>query len=299
VVGSPQNCPLCGADDSSLVHQGVRYDEHAVVRRCRRCDLVYLTPQPAPEALAEYYAKVYRDRVYEEGFTPEQAYQEQLPEARARVERLRRLLDEQASVLELGCSSGAFLEAVRPYAGTVTGIEPGHTHREWAANTLALEVHADLDSLGDRRFDRIVLFHVLEHVIDPVGYLASLLRRLNPGGLVVIEVPNVDDALVSLYAVPAYQPFYWQKAHLCYFSAATLRSVVERAGGLAEITGVQRYDLSNHLRWMLSGAPGGQGFYRSVLGAAADAAYREALVQAGRADTLWAVVQANGLSQRS
>ena len=254
---------------------------------------MYLTPRPTPEALSAYYAEAYR-REYEETSTPAQAYRAQLSEARARVERLRPLLRDDASVLELGCSSGAFLDSVRPFAGVVTGVEPGRADRDWARASLGLDVQPDLESLGDRTFDRIVLFHVLEHIIDPVGYLAAILRRLTPGGRVVVEVPNVDDALVGLYAVRAYLPFYWQKAHLCYFSAATLTRVVEQAGGRAEVAGVQRYDLSNHLRWMLAGAPGGQGFYRELLGTATDAAYREALVRAGRADTLWAVVRVAG-----
>jgi SAM-dependent methyltransferase len=242
--------------------------------------------------LSAYYTHAYRSE-YEVSSTPEDGYREQLPEARTRVERLRSLLRNDLSVLELGCSSGAFLDSVRPFAGAVVGVEPGQADREWAQARLHLEVYPDLKSLGERRFDRIVLFHVLEHVLDPIGYLADLLGRLTPEGCVVLEVPNVDDALVGLYAVPSYLPFYWQKAHLYYFSASTLARVARQAGGCAEIVCVQRYDLSNHLRWMLAGMPGGQGYYRDVIDASANTAYREALVRAGCADTLWATVKLN------
>ncbi|MEK7383781.1 MAG: hypothetical protein AAB262_10930 [Elusimicrobiota bacterium] len=63
------------------------------------------------------------------------------------------------------------------------------------------------------------------------------------------------------------------------------------AGAKAEVTGIQRYDLSNHLRWLETGKPGGMGFYKDVFTPAVDLAYRESLVRAGRADTLWAVIE--------
>jgi O-methyltransferase involved in polyketide biosynthesis len=129
---------------------------------------------------------------------------------------------------------------------------------------------------------------VLEHVREPTRFLAQLAERLAPGGRLVVEVPNVDDALVRLYEIPAYRRFYYQKAHLWYFSASTLAEVLSQAGLTAEVAGVQRYDLSNHLRWAISGASGGSGFYSSVLTPDVDAAYADALTRAGHADTLWA-----------
>jgi hypothetical protein len=108
---------------------------------------------------------------------------------------------------------------------------------------------------------------------------------------VVIEVPNVDDALVVLYRVPRYLAFYYQKAHLYYFSRSTLARTLELAGLRAKVDGIQRYDLGNHLRWMLTGEPGGQGYYDQVLPPSVHAAYGEALVRAGHGDTLWAVAR--------
>ena len=108
-------------------------------------------------------------------------------------------------------------------------------------------------------------------------------------GKLVVEVPNVDDALVSVYRVPAYVRFYYQKAHLYYFSRETLANTFALAGLEGSIEGVQRYDLSNHLRWMLTGEPGGQGYYDELLSPAVREAYADALIQSGHSDTLWGV----------
>ncbi|MCX5796515.1 MAG: class I SAM-dependent methyltransferase [Elusimicrobia bacterium] len=283
-------CELCAEGNPTVIQEGVRHDAARRVMRCRSCGLVFLDPLPTEDELAKFYSEHYRDE-HEPGVPPAQAYRQELPEARRRVERLKTLLAPELSLLEIGASSGAFLDAARPFLGGVTGVEPSHRHRAWASAELRLAMVDALDALGEQRYDRIVLFHVLEHVRHPVAFLRGLLGRLKPGGRVVVEVPSVDDALIALYRLPAYAPFYYQDAHLWYFSPQTLGQAARQAGARPEISGVQRYDLSNHLRWMLTGKPGGLGFYGRLFPGSLDQAYGEALVRAGHADTLWAVLE--------
>ncbi len=283
------DCPICGSSESALVQKGARHAPEAEVRRCGACGLVFLWPRPPADDLARYYETSYREDYGE--LPVEKRYLEDLPEARRRVERLRALLAPDVRVLEIGCGSGAFLDAVRPYVEQLQGVEPDRESRTWIEGRLGLSVVSELGALRQQQatFDLVVMFHVLEHLPDPLAFLRSLPKSLRAGAKVVIEVPNLDDALVSLYQIPACQRFYYQKAHLLYFSSDTLKRTLDRSGFGAEIRGVQRYDLSNHIRWMLTGEPGGQGFYDSTLPDAVDASYAEALIRAGRSDTLWAV----------
>jgi hypothetical protein len=103
-----------------------------------------------------------------------------------------------------------------------------------------------------------------------------------------IEVPNVEDVLVSTYEVADYLDFYFQKGHLAYYSRDTLKQVLQRAGFSPGISHIQRYDLSNHIFWMLRGRPGGHGYFESLLGET-DPAYSECFIANGVSDTLWAV----------
>lgn len=284
-------CVLCHCVKSALVQTGVRLAPMVKVYRCGRCGLAYLHPRPTPAQLRKYYTAQYR---HDDGEPPvAQRFRRDMDEARTRVRRLLPLLSPKSRVLEMGSGSGAFLDAVRPYVADATGVEPDAAARSWIAAQTGARVEAELATLAraGATYDMVVSFHVLEHVADPVGFLASLRRRLRPAGRLVTEVPNVDDALVGLYQVPAYRPFYYQKSHLYYFSADTLRRALKAAGLTAEIVGVQRYDLSNHLHWMLQGQPGGQGRYSEMLTAGVNAVYADALIRAGRSDTLWAIGQ--------
>lgn len=285
---SVRACILCGSGEVQQLLVGVRHAPDASVNSCAGCGLVFLWPRPSQEELAEYYASAYR-RQYNEGVSPSQIYHKGAREAQQRVNRLKGILKPSMSVLEVGANAGRFLKEVQPHVSLAIGIEPGDSHRDWASREIGITLVKDIDGLGEQKFDLIALFHTLEHIWNPVDFLRVLAGYLAPGGIMVIEVPNVNDALIALYKVPAYAPFYYQKAHLYYFSQATLAKTIAAAGGTVQITGVQRYDLSNHLRWAIDGQPGGQGYYKEVFVDRVQTAYAEALIQSGFSDTLWAI----------
>lgn len=45
------------------------------------------------------------------------------------------------------------------------------------------------DQIPDK-FDYIIACHVIEHVPDPIGYLHGLAKLLNPGGIIMLAVPD-------------------------------------------------------------------------------------------------------------
>jgi 2-polyprenyl-3-methyl-5-hydroxy-6-metoxy-1,4-benzoquinol methylase len=289
-----QPCAACGAVESNIVQIGIRYSPEITVRRCVACTLTFLSPIPTENELENYYTDVYRAE-YEGAVSPENSYHKGIEPARERVRRVVGLVNSSTKVLEVGASAGTFLESVRPYVGSVTGVEPGVAHAGWARTQLGINVVSSIAELKQGSFDLIALFHTLEHVLDPIGFLERLKNLLAPGGCLVIEVPNVDDALLTLYKVAKFSSFYFQRAHLYYFSPMTLRHVLAKAGADVEIVGIQRYDLSNHIQWMLTGEPGGQALYSAVFPASLNQIYAEALIRSGFADTLWATARFNHL----
>lgn len=288
------NCILCGSSKSKLVQVGVRHAPQLQVRRCDRCGLVFLWPRPTEEELNRYYSALYREDYAEPPV--QERYRADMDEARIRVRRLLPFLQSNTRLLEIGCGSGAFLDAVRPYVADALGVEPDAASRDWIEGRMGFTVMERVaDVLREAKpFDLVVLFHVLEHVLDPVRFLQSLSQLLRSNGRLVVEVPNVDDVLVAVYQISAYLHFYYQKAHLYYFSRDTLSMTLNQAGFDATIKGIQRYDLSNHIRWMLTGQPGGQGYYNDILLPSVHAAYADAFIRAGHSDTLWAIAQVSG-----
>ncbi|RME05408.1 MAG: methyltransferase domain-containing protein [Anaerolineae bacterium] len=221
----PENvtaCPLCGSPDSRLFDERV-FRGHTVVNRlCRGCGLVYQSPRMTAAELDAFYAREYR-QVYQgsEGPTPKD-----LAAQRGRAESLLGFL-RAAGVsptrhLDIGASAGILLRRFGEAFGCQSvGVEPGEAYRAYARGQ-GLTLYADLDALraaDEAPFDLVSMAHVLEHLPDPVGYLAALKDGvLAADGVLLLEVPN-------LYAHDCFEV-----AHLTSFSPHTLRQTLLQAG---------------------------------------------------------------------
>ena len=75
------------------------------------------------------------------------------------------------------------------------------------------------------KFDLVTLNQVLEHVVDPVGFLRSIAADVAPGGAVYVEVPDVSDIG---YLPPDHDRFHQQ--HLWIFSKDSLSKLAQKAG---------------------------------------------------------------------
>ncbi len=170
------------------------------------------------------------------------------------------------SVLEIGCSSGFMMNAMREQGMECTGIEPSEVFIDYLREQ-RYEVFSSLDqfeSSAPRLFDLIVHFFVLEHVADPYDFFVRQMALLKPGGTILAEIPSATDPLASLYTIPAFEQFYWSVAHHYYYTPRSLAYVLDKLGYRYRMHPEQRYDLSNHIVWMTEGKPGGQGRFAEV-----------------------------------
>jgi SAM-dependent methyltransferase len=239
-----------------------------------------------PEMEKEFYEKNYRSNYVKH--TAEKQWEISLPESQARVANFRNLFTKNSRILEIGCASGSFLFEAKDYVKSITGIELTDDFVVYAREK-GLDVKKSLDEIPDNSFDLIFMFHVLEHIDDPIAFLKGVEKKLSDGGKLIIEVPNVDDILVSVYKIKSHLDFYWEVAHHYYFSRQSLGTVLERAGYSFEIFPLQRYDLSNHMNWMLTGKPGGQGKFNAIFTPALLGEYESCLKEKFLCDTIYAI----------
>ena len=99
------------------------------------------------------------------------------------------------TVLDIGCGNGSQLSLPLARGGfSVTGIDPDESSIAHAVKLSedapsARFLCASVNDIAET-FDVVILSEVLEHVVDPSGLLKSGVRRLNPGGLVIVTTPN-------------------------------------------------------------------------------------------------------------
>jgi SAM-dependent methyltransferase len=98
-------------------------------------------------------------------------------------------------VVDVGCGGGLFLKMLRERGLPVLGLETSHSAATaaWNRNGVAV-VCGDLSKSPIERGGCaiVTMFHVVEHLHDPVNYLRSARDLLLPGGRLIVQVPNAS-----------------------------------------------------------------------------------------------------------
>jgi 2-polyprenyl-3-methyl-5-hydroxy-6-metoxy-1,4-benzoquinol methylase len=281
LAGVMNRCYLCGGNSFSKRPGRVRDRRELDVLQCRSCGLVFLS------SFDHITPGFYENSGMNGGVVnPDDWLRATARDDERRFRTLESSITNK-SVLDFGCGNGGFLVRAGRVAARAVGIEPdrslkAHFHKE------ELTVYAHPDEI-DQTFDVITLFHVLEHLLDPVTMLRRLAGMLRPDGSIIIEVPNADDALLTLYECDAFSRFTYWSCHLYLFNAATLALLAQKAGLKTDyIKQVQRYPLSNHLYWLAQHKPGGNIRWNFLDSRELHDAYERQLGLMNRCDTLLA-----------
>jgi 2-polyprenyl-3-methyl-5-hydroxy-6-metoxy-1,4-benzoquinol methylase len=108
---------------------------------------------------------------------------------------IQRHMPRPGRMLDLGCGDGTILWLAREDGWDVKGIELFPDHTLLVRETLGLDVQtSDIGSYAGEKeaWDCVILTHVLEHLPDPVAALRKIRMLLKPGGIGVLEFPNID-----------------------------------------------------------------------------------------------------------
>jgi 2-polyprenyl-3-methyl-5-hydroxy-6-metoxy-1,4-benzoquinol methylase len=173
-------CPLCEARSLGVLDSTVNLCE------CKRCGYVFNNPRPTLAALIAFYSQPtkYDPWLAEEG-------------ARAalwmRRLRLLRRIAKPGSLLDVGAGIGQFLAIARPYFSEVCGTEVSGSAIHIAQKKYNLQLLAgEIESIefGNKKFDNITIFHVLEHVPNPKNVIERCASLLVDAGTLAVAVPN-------------------------------------------------------------------------------------------------------------
>ena len=211
-----------------------------------------------------------------------------------RVEAIKFLSQshEVKRILDFGSGSGEMIAALSEYF-SVEGLEPEEQARVKCLSE-GKKVSASTEELtkSSAKFDLVVLFHVVEHFYKPKIEFARIFDLLNPGGLLILETPNSEDALLTEYQNKAFSNFTYWSHHPMLHSSMSLSNLVTTAGfSNVDVKTVQRYGLANHLYWMTHQRAGGHVYWEDKFSPVTETSYAQDLIEHGKADTLWLKAQ--------
>ena len=223
-------CDLCGSSDAKPLYDKGRGDEVVPNVICWTCGLVFISPRPRPDAVTDQYLDGDFSIAARGSAMPSTA--KFRASERAALRRYRRLTELGCVVpagqyLEVGSGVGSLMRLMKAADWSVHGLEPDAGFARAGAVaygvTIDTALYEDVD-YGERRFDLIASFHVLEHVLSPTAFLEKAHAELRQDGRIFIEVPSIDRPYGGNL-----DRFFWS-AHLTSFSRNTLLAFMDRTG---------------------------------------------------------------------
>lgn len=190
------------------------------------------------------------------------------------------------SLLDFGSGVGGFLNKAKTVANNVAGIELDKAVVQ-SYKDRDLKLWNKLEDASKTKWDLITSFHVVEHLKEPAHILRQLSQLLKDDGMLIIEVPNSNDVLLTLYNSNEFQKFTYWSQHLYLFNSCTLTELAKQAGLRVHwLKHIQRYPLSNHLYWLSQGKPGGHEKWDFMNNAQLESSYEAILASSGMTDTI-------------
>ncbi len=208
-------------------------DKTFYIVECKNCRLIRLDPRPTIEELHQYYPESYWYAPLDTALSKaEQFYRRFVLRDHVHfVCRAIRDSQETGLVVDVGCGGGLFLRMLREQGLPVLGLETSRHAAgvAWRSNGVAV-ICGDLSSspVINESCAAVTMFHVLEHLHDPVAYLQSARALLRPNGRLIIQVPNASSWQFLLFGE------YWNGAdvprHLINYRQADIENLLEYCG---------------------------------------------------------------------
>jgi 2-polyprenyl-3-methyl-5-hydroxy-6-metoxy-1,4-benzoquinol methylase len=152
----------------------------------------------------------------------------------------RQLVGAGQEVLDCGCGEGFFAAELVKERNRVVGIDvlpapkAGAVLEHYIKADLSAGLGQAAESLGERRFSRVLLMDILEHLPDPGRLLRDCRRVLKPGGKLLVSIPNVANIAVRLSLLLGRFEYaergILDRTHLRFFTRRSARRLLEEAG---------------------------------------------------------------------
>jgi 2-polyprenyl-3-methyl-5-hydroxy-6-metoxy-1,4-benzoquinol methylase len=174
-------------------------------------------------------------RYYREDFGSQRHLEGQRVNAATNAVVMQKLLDLRAlrSWLDVGTGYGFLLKWLQgQYGISAEGVELSSKEASYARDQLRLKVHSNPLSqapLSLGRYDVVSSFEVIEHIPDPLSFVAEMAKYVRPDGFLVVMTDNFESPIVK--ALRGSFPKWIPHTHVSHFGSESLRRCLKSVPG--------------------------------------------------------------------
>lgn len=228
------NCPVCNSKNIALYEQTKDWGltgEQFEIYKCSDCTFAFTQDAPDQASIAKYYH--HDDYVSHTDTTAGLFFKIYHLVRNYMLNKKRNWVAKHANngnVLDIGAGTGYFLNNMKTADWNVTGFEPEAAARSVAKKNFDITLEDNFEKLisGEKKYDAITMWHVLEHVHTLNEYFEYFKKMINTDAKVFIAVPNYTskDALVYKEKWAAWDV----PKHLWHFSPESLETLANKHG---------------------------------------------------------------------
>lgn len=296
-----KKCRSCNSKSKQIIYgknvYGGNKKQHFY--QCYKCKIVYLYPTVNKKKEKKFYELNFEEFMDERSKNeikwdnPIRHYKSNFHEFKRRSKFLDKIKLKNKNIMEIGSSSGFMLKPFETNKNKLFGIEPSENFRKYT-NNINIKTYKSIDEalmFKKKSIDLLLHYYVLEHIDNPIRFIKKSMKFLKKKGLIIFEVPNINDPLITLFKTKEFDNFYWSIVHHWYFSSKTLGNLLTKNNIKHEFYFDQRYDLSNHITWLKEGKPGGTNKYNKYFSKLLNDRYKKDLINSGYCDTLGVIIK--------
>ncbi len=244
-----ESLKLTSKETSELFSKSTRDNDNLNVYKDSLSDVIYIKDFFVGDD--EYNKGAYRNKQS----TSSLASLEDIADCDRRIEHFYDLYNEKI-ICDFGCGAGSFLLKSIDKTKQSYGVELQEDYRN-ELNNMNVKCTANISEIPDG-LDTCFLFHVLEHLEDPIKHLNKIKSKLANKGKIVIEVPHARDFLIKNLKIQEFIDFTLWSQHLILHTRESLEKFLLKSGYKnIEIYGRQRFSIANHIQWAKDKIPGG------------------------------------------
>jgi SAM-dependent methyltransferase len=216
-------CRVCNGNKGTFVLKNMDSDKSGIysLLGCQNCGFVTIFPFPEKGVLENYYQKSYWENSNKKSFDIR---------LEPLIKYLRKHFPKKSKVLDWGCGDGMWVRLASKYGFDPLGVDEFSEISDTDGKMIRGNIGSS--SLLRKKFDIITSFHVIEHLSDPAGDFEKAFSKLKPGGLMILETPNINSLSFKIFK-RKWQPLHIPE-HLNFFSPTVLERIVNQAGGVVQ-----------------------------------------------------------------
>jgi len=273
-------CNVCGSDDVKKLFSNKDYtvsNELFDILTCNNCAFTWTLNPPNIEDIGKYYIS--------EDYISHSDKKESIRDKIYHFARWFMLIrkcklvnkfskSSKGFMIDIGCGTGYFLNAMQQRGWKTLGFEPSADARAVAKFNFNLDVLSSSELLDfTSKVDVVTMWHVLEHIHDLSGYLNKINEVLNDNGLFVVAVPNISSYDANVYKSE------WAALdaprHLWHFNTNSISQLLDKYGFCIEnyyrmpldafyVSMLSQKNISNKINWLKVFKYGIIGFMKSI-----------------------------------